>query len=84
MAEERVANLVVLLELNPHWGISVLDNMVRQANKTSLVVTSPSLPLSCIVKNRAYDAISYLCFVAAGKLKILAGTSSIRCLDYKR
>lgn len=65
-AEEQVANLIVLLSSNPHWGVSVLDNVVRHPDKTKLQVSSPKIPWKCILKNKLFSLLSSGLFIMCG------------------
>lgn len=65
-AEEQVANLVVLLASNSHWGVSVQDNVIRHPDKTKLQVTNPKIPWECILRNKAFGLLNSLLFVVFG------------------
>ncbi|XP_034233248.1 inner nuclear membrane protein Man1 [Thrips palmi] len=65
-AEEQVSNLVVLLSSNPHWGVTVLDNVVRHPDKTKLQVSSPKIPWECILKNKALGLLSSVLIIFSG------------------
>ncbi|KAK3928406.1 Inner nuclear membrane protein Man1 [Frankliniella fusca] len=65
-AEEQVANLIVLLSSNSHWGVSVLDNVVRHPDKTKLQVSSPKIPWKCIVMNKLFSFLTSGLFIICG------------------
>jgi len=69
-AEEQVSNLIVLLSSNPHWGVTVLDTVVRHPDKTKLQVSSPKIPWECILKNKALGLLSSVLIIFSGEWRL--------------
>lgn len=83
-AEEQVANLVVLLSSNPHWGVTVLDNVVRHPDKTKLQVSNPKIPWECILKNKALGLLSSVLFILSGFAALYGSWRGVQWWIYTR
>ncbi|KAJ1523738.1 hypothetical protein ONE63_001571 [Megalurothrips usitatus] len=83
-AEEQVANLVVLLASNPHWGVMVRDNVVRQPDKTKLQVANPKIPWECTLRNKALGLLSSVLFVLGGFASVYGLWRAIQWWIYVR